>query len=69
MLTSCIISTDPNLSQKVKQIIFTVLSPREMYLLEEYVNRIDPNAFIAVPEAYEILGKGFKALSEKVEGK
>lgn len=52
-----------------KQIIFTVLSPREMYLLEEYVNRIDPNAFIAVLEAYEILGKGFKSLSEKVEEK
>jgi len=50
-----------------KQIIFTVLSPRELYLLEEYVNRIDPNAFIAVLEAYEILGKGFKSLSEKVE--
>lgn len=50
-----------------KQIIFTVLSPREMYLLEEYVNRIDPHAFIAVLEAYEILGKGFKSLSEKVE--
>jgi uncharacterized membrane-anchored protein YitT (DUF2179 family) len=38
-----------------------------MYLLEEYVNRIDPNAFIAVLEAYEILGKGFKSLSEKVD--
>jgi uncharacterized membrane-anchored protein YitT (DUF2179 family) len=31
------------------------------------VNRIDPNAFIAVLEAYEILGKGFKSLSEKVD--
>jgi len=56
-------------NQAEKQIIFTVLSPREMYLLEEYVNRIDPNAFIAVLEAYEILGKGFKSLSEKVEEK
>jgi uncharacterized membrane-anchored protein YitT (DUF2179 family) len=52
-----------------KQIIFTVLNPRELYLLEEYINRIDPNAFIAVLEAYEILGKGFKSLSEKVEDK
>ena len=31
-------------NQAEKQIIFTVLSPREMYLLEEYVNRIDPQA-------------------------
>ena len=52
-----------------KQIIFTVLNPRELYLLEEYINRIDPQAFIAVLEAYEILGKGFKSLSEKVEDK
>jgi uncharacterized membrane-anchored protein YitT (DUF2179 family) len=52
-----------------KQIIFTVLSPRELYLLEEYISRIDPNAFIAVLEAYEILGKGFKSLREKVEDK
>ncbi|HPS63299.1 MAG TPA: YitT family protein [Bacteroidales bacterium] len=52
-----------------KQIIFTVVSPRELYLLEEYVHRIDPNAFIAVLEAFEILGKGFKSLSDKVEDK
>jgi uncharacterized membrane-anchored protein YitT (DUF2179 family) len=52
-----------------KQIIFTVLSPRELYLLEEYINRIDPNAFIAVLDAYEILGKGFKSLRDKVEDK
>jgi uncharacterized membrane-anchored protein YitT (DUF2179 family) len=50
-----------------KQIIFTVVNPRELYLLEEYVNRIDPESFIAVLEAYEILGKGFKSLSEKVD--
>jgi uncharacterized membrane-anchored protein YitT (DUF2179 family) len=52
-----------------KQIIFTVVSPRELYLIEEYVHRIDPEAFIAVLDAYEILGKGFKSLTEKVEAK
>jgi len=52
-----------------KQIIFTVVSPRELYMIEEYVHRIDPEAFIAVLDAYEILGKGFKSLSEKVEAK
>jgi uncharacterized membrane-anchored protein YitT (DUF2179 family) len=52
-----------------KQIIFTVVNPRELYLLEEYIHRIDPNAFIAVLDAYEILGKGFKSLSEKVDDK
>lgn len=52
-----------------KQIIFTVVSPRELYMIEEYVHRIDPEAFIAVLDAYEILGKGFKSLTEKVEAK
>jgi uncharacterized membrane-anchored protein YitT (DUF2179 family) len=52
-----------------KQIIFTVVNPRELYMLEEYIHRIDPDAFIAVLDAYEILGKGFKSLSEKVKEK
>lgn len=52
-----------------KQIIFTVVNPRELYMIEEFVHRIDPNAFIAVLEAYEILGRGFKSLSEKVDAK
>jgi uncharacterized membrane-anchored protein YitT (DUF2179 family) len=50
-----------------KQIIFTVVNPRELYMLEEYIHRVDPEAFVAVLDAYEILGKGFKSLSEKVE--
>lgn len=50
-----------------KQIIFTVVNPRELYMLEEYIHRIDADAFVAVLDAYEILGKGFKSLSEKVE--
>ena len=50
-----------------KQIIFTVVNPRELYMLEEYIHRVDPDAFVAVLDAYEILGKGFKSLSEKVE--
>ena len=52
-----------------KQIIFTVVNPRELYLLEEYIHRIDPEAFIAVLDAYEILGKGFKSLTEKIVDK
>lgn len=55
--------------QEAKQIIFTVVSPRELFMIEEYVHRIDPEAFIAVLDAYEILGKGFKSLTEKVEAK
>ncbi|HNX43938.1 MAG TPA: YitT family protein [Bacteroidales bacterium] len=54
-------------NQAQKQIIFTVVNPRELSMLQEYIHRIDPDAFVAVLDAYEILGKGFKSLSEKVE--
>ncbi|MBK7029101.1 MAG: YitT family protein [Bacteroidales bacterium] len=50
-----------------KQIIFTVVNPRELYMLEDYIHKVDPEAFVAVLDAYEILGKGFKSLKEKVE--
>jgi uncharacterized membrane-anchored protein YitT (DUF2179 family) len=33
---------------------------------EEYIHRIDPNAFLTVIGANEILGKGFKSLGEKI---
>jgi len=49
-----------------KTIIFTVVNRREMALLEEYISQIDPEAFVTVIEAKEILGYGFKSLSEKV---
>lgn len=50
-----------------KTIIFTVVNRREMAILEEYINQVDPNAFVTVLEANEILGEGFKSLKEKVE--
>lgn len=49
-----------------KKIIFTVVSRRELYLLEEYIHQIDPKAFLTVLDATEILGEGFKSLKEKV---
>jgi uncharacterized membrane-anchored protein YitT (DUF2179 family) len=49
-----------------KKIIFTVVSRRELSLLEEYIHDIDPKAFLTVIDATEILGEGFKSLKEKV---
>ena len=49
-----------------KTIIFTVVTRREMALLEEYIHEIDPTAFLTVLEANEILGEGFKSLREKL---
>ena len=49
-----------------RKIIFTVVSRRELALLEEYIHEIDPKAFLTVTDATEILGEGFRSLKEKV---
>ena len=54
-------------SGEQKRLIFTVVSRREVAILEEYINRIDPAAFITVMDAREILGEGFQNLGKKVE--
>lgn len=49
-----------------KQIIYTVVSRREVAILEEFISKIDPDAFITVMDAKEILGEGFQNLNSKV---
>lgn len=49
-----------------KTIIFTVLNRRELAILQEYVHQTDPQAFMTVVDANEILGEGFRSLGEKV---
>jgi len=53
--------------QNEKSIIFTVVSRREMSMLREYINHIDPNAFVTAINSNEILGNGFKSLNDKSE--
>ncbi|RLD71677.1 MAG: YitT family protein [Bacteroidetes bacterium] len=50
-----------------KSIAFAVVNRREMTMLHDYINSIDPKAFITVLNANEILGNGFRSLKEKVE--
>lgn len=50
-----------------RKIIFTVVSRRELSMLQEYIHQIDPNAFMTIIDASEILGEGFKSLKEKVD--
>jgi uncharacterized membrane-anchored protein YitT (DUF2179 family) len=52
-----------------KQIIYTVVSRREVAILQEYINHIDPDAFITVMDTREILGEGFQSLRKKVEAR
>jgi uncharacterized membrane-anchored protein YitT (DUF2179 family) len=49
-----------------RKIIFTVVNRRELAVLEGFIHTIDPNAFLTVLDATEILGEGFKSLREKV---
>lgn len=49
-----------------KQIIFSVVNRREVTILQEYIHRLDPSAFVTVMNSNEILGEGFKSLREKV---
>ncbi len=50
-----------------KKVIFTVVNRRELAMLEEFINKIDPKAFLTIMDAHEILGQGFKSLHEKLE--
>lgn len=50
-----------------KKIIFTSVNRREMAILMDHINTIDPKAFVTVLEAQEILGEGFKSLKDKLE--
>ncbi len=43
-------------------IVYTVLTRREMMILRYKIAKIDPNAFINVIDSKEILGNGFKPL-------
>ncbi len=49
-----------------KKILFVNVNRRELAILTDYVNQIDPGAFLTVIEASEILGHGFKSLERKV---
>lgn len=48
-----------------KRVIYTVVSRREMAILREFISNIDPDAFITVTDAREILGEGFQSLKQK----
>lgn len=50
-----------------KSIAFVVVNRREMTMLQDYINSIDPNAFVTVLNSNEILGNGFRSLKDKVE--
>lgn len=49
---------------KERTIIFTVVNRRELQLLQAFISKVDPKAFLTVINASEILGEGFKPINE-----
>lgn len=43
-----------------KKVILSAVSRRELPAIEEYIRKLDPEAFIIVLDSREIIGKGFK---------
>ncbi len=52
---------------KNHKIIFTTVTRREVALLQDFIHDIDPDAFMTVLEANEVLGGGFRTLKDKLE--
>jgi uncharacterized membrane-anchored protein YitT (DUF2179 family) len=53
-------------NQAEKTMIITVVNRRETAMLQDFIHQIDPNAFLIVMDANEVLGHGFKSLRDKV---
>ena len=48
-----------------REMIFVVVSRKEVHLVQNKVREIDPKAFMVVPDAYETFGEGFKQFPDK----
>jgi len=53
-------------SENDRTIVYTVVNRRELAILQDYIHGTDPDAFMTVINANEILGKGFKSLRDKI---
>ncbi|MBC34749.1 MAG: membrane protein [Bacteroidetes bacterium] len=47
-----------------KTLIYTVVNRRELAMLQDFINKVDPKAFMTVVNANEIVGNGFKSLND-----
>jgi uncharacterized membrane-anchored protein YitT (DUF2179 family) len=49
---------------KERKLIFTNVSRREAFILKDFIKEIDPNAFVTIIDANEIIGDGFKSFKD-----
>ncbi|WP_418981570.1 YitT family protein [Alistipes sp.] len=50
-----------------RDMIFLVVSRKEVHLVQHKIKEIDPKAFVVVTDAYDTYGEGFKPFPEKDE--
>ena len=48
-----------------REMIFVVVSRKEVHLVQHQIREIDPRAFVVVTDAYETFGEGFKQFPDK----
>lgn len=48
-----------------RSILMCALTVTEIHNLKTIVGRIDPSAFVATSNAYEVLGRGFSPLADE----
>lgn len=58
------LSGEGTYSHKEKKVIFTVVKKQQMAELKRMVMDIDPDAFVVVQEAHQVLGEGFARYSK-----
>ncbi len=51
-----------------KNVILCVVNRKELILLEQLVARADPEAFLVISKAHEVLGEGFIPLKDRLHG-
>ena len=47
-------------TKKERDMIYMIVSKKEIFKLQQVVKSVDPNAFISISDVREVLGKGFK---------
>lgn len=52
-------------TQNDRDMIFLVVSRKEVHLVQQKIREIDPKSFVVVTDAYDTFGEGFKQLPEK----
>ena len=52
-------------TDKEREVIFLVISRKEVHLVQNRIREIDPRAFVVVTDAYETFGEGFKQFPDK----